>query len=185
MAQTTPATPAGAPRGSWFASLVHEAPYLLLIVLGLVGISWTSVARTPPTTYWVALTPVTALICIAAGWRHSPSNARLRMAASQALHWAAVLVAMYLITVSDSRGTLSADATGLMLLTLLALGLFTAGLNLWSWQLCATGAFLGVAAPVLAWVEQAALLIMLALGLVLVALGFLNWRFRGGGSGAA
>src|SRR5271166_920365 len=84
MAQTTPATPAGAPRGSWFASLVRDAPYLVLIVLGLVGITWTSVARTPPTTYWVVLTPVTALICVAEGWRHSPSNARLRMAASQA-----------------------------------------------------------------------------------------------------
>jgi hypothetical protein len=184
MAQTTPAASAGGPRAAWSASLVHEAPYLLLIVLGLIGISWTSLSRTPPTTYWVVLTPVAALICIAAGWRHSASGARLRMVASQVLHWAAVLVTMYLITISDSRGTLSADATGLMLLTLLALGVFTAGLNLWSWKLCATGAFLGVAAPVLAWVEQAALLIMLILGLVLIGGGFLAWRFRGDGGAA-
>jgi hypothetical protein len=183
MADTTSERPAGATRR--FASLLYEAPYLLLIVLGFVGISWTSVARSPATTYWVVLTPIAALVCIFAGWRHCPPDARLRMIASQVLHWAAVLLAMYIITVSVVHGMLNSDATGLVLLTLLALGLFTAGLNLWSWQICVTGAFLAVAAPALAWLEQAALLIMLLIGIVLIAVWFLYSRRGGSRSEAA
>ena len=141
MTESTSPKPAGAGGASRFAGLIREAPYLLLIVLGLIGIGWTSVSRTPTTTYWIVLTPVAALISIAAGWRHCPSNAdRLRMVASQALHWAAFLLAMILVTVSDVHGMLNFDAAALMLLTLLALGVFTAGLSLWSWKLCVTGA---------------------------------------------
>ena len=72
-----------------------------------------------------------------------------------------------------------------MLLTLLALGLFTAGLNLWSWRICVSGAFLAVAAPLLAWLEQAALFIMLLIGIVLIEVWFLYWRRGGSGSEAA
>ena len=157
---------------------------LLLILLTLIGIGWTSVSRTPTTTYWIVLTPVAALICIAAGWRHCASNAeRLRMAASQALHWAAFLLAMILVTVSDVHGLLNFDATALMLLMLLALGVFTAGLSLWSWKLCVTGVFLGLAAPLLAWVERAALLLML-IGAALIAFFVVRWRFRERGRSA-
>ena len=170
--------PAGAAR---FAGLIRETPYLLLIVLSLIGIGWTSISRTPTTTYWIALTPVAALISIAAGWRHFPSNAeRLRMIASQALHWAAFLLAMILVTVSDVHGMFNFDATALMLLMLLALGVFTSGLSLWSWKLCLTGAFLGLAAPLLAWVERAALLLIL-IGAALIAFFMLRWWFRGRG----
>jgi hypothetical protein len=177
MANATTEKPAAGARR--FAHLLHEAPYLLLIILGFIGISWTSIARSPATTYWIVLTPIAAIICVFAGWRHCAPDARLRMVVAQALHWAAVLAAMYVITVSVVHGMLNSDATGLVLLTLLALGLFTAGLSLWSWQICVTSAFLAVAAPVLAWVEEAALVIMLAIGVVLVA-GWLYLRMRGG-----
>ncbi len=179
MTETTSATPVGATHTHRFAGLIREAPYLLLIVLSLVGIAWTSVSTRPTTTYWIVLTPIAALICVAAGWRNYESNAeRLRMIASQALHWVAFLLAMILITVSDVHGMLNFDATALVLLTLLALGVFTAGLSLGSWKLCVTGAFLGLAAPMLAWVERAALLLMLA-GVVLIAVFVANWWFRG------
>ena len=178
MTESTSARAAGAGRASRFAGLIREAPYLLLIVLSLIGIGWTSVSRTPTTTYWIVLAPVAALISIAAGWRRCLSNAeRLRMVASQALHWAAFLLAMILVTVSDVHGMLNFNPTALMLLTLLALGVFTAGLSLWSWKLCVTGVFLGLAAPLLAWVERAALLLML-IGAALIAFLVLRWRFR-------
>jgi hypothetical protein len=41
-----------------------------------------------------------------------------------------------------------------------------------------TGVFLGLAAPLLAWVERAALLLML-IGAALIAFFVLRWRFRG------
>ncbi len=185
MTESTSATEAGAAHAPRFAGLIREAPYLLLIVLSLVGIALTSVSTKPTTTYWIVLTPIAALICVAAGWRNYPSNAeRLRMIASQALHWVAFLLAMILITISDVHGMLNFDATALVLLTLLALGVFTAGLSLGSWKLGLTGAFLGLAAPMLAWVERAALLLMLT-GVVLIAVFVANWWFRGRGRNAA
>ena len=54
-----------------------------------------------------------------------------------------------------------------MLLTLLALGVFVSGLNVRSWKLCVTGAFLAVGVPMVAWVERAALLLLL-IGIALV-----------------
>ena len=99
------------------------------------------------------------------------------MVVTQALQWAAVLIAMYLLTVSTVEQSLSANATGLMLLTVLALGVFVSGLDLRSWKLCLTGAFLAVAVPAIAWIQQAALLLLL-IGLALIGLLFLYWWLR-------
>jgi len=161
---------------SWWGP-IDDLPYAAIIVLGLIGISWTSISQTPSTTYWVYLTPVIALICIVAGWRHTPSDERIAMIVIQVLQWAAVLIAMYLITITNARRSLEANGTGLMLLTLLALGVFVSGLNVRAWKLCVTGAFLALAVPMVAWVEQAALLLLLV-GIALIALLILYWWIR-------
>ena len=160
-----------------WASVVDNLPYVAIIVLGLIGISWANISQTPTATYWVILTPVIALICIVAGWRHTASGERLSMAVTQVLQWAAVLVSMYLLTISDVQRSLAANATGLMLLTVLALGVFVSGLDLRAWKLCVTGAFLAVAVPVIAWIQHAALLLLL-IGIALIALLFLYWWIR-------
>ncbi len=64
------------------------------------------------------VTPIIALICIFTGWRHTLSGERIGMAVTQVLQWAAVLIAMYLLTVSDVERSLNANALGLMILTL-------------------------------------------------------------------
>jgi hypothetical protein len=160
-----------------WASLIDNLPYVAIIVLGLIGISWTNISGTPTATYWVYLTPVIALICIFAGWRHTISGERLAMVVTQVLQWAAVLVAMYLLTISDVQRSLAANASGLMLLTVLALGVFVSGLDLRAWKLCVTGAFLAVSVPVIAWIQNAALLLLL-IGVALIALLFLYWWIR-------
>ena len=69
------------------------------------------------------------------------------MVALQFGQWAAVLVAMYLIHVSNIDGLVTHDALGSILLTLLALGVFISGLDLRTWKLCVVGAFLALAVP--------------------------------------
>ena len=165
-------------KSNWiWTSLIDNLPFVAIIVLGLVGISWTSLSQTPTATYWVVVTPITALICIAAGWRHTEKGERVSMAITQILQWAAVLVAMYLLTVSDVQRSLNANATGLMILTVLALGVFVAGLNLRTWKLGVTGAFLAVSVPAIAWLQDASLLLLLV-GLALIALLFFYWWLR-------
>lgn len=171
-----------APSRHWtshwiWTSLVDNLPFVAIIVLGLVGISWTSLSSTPTAKYWVIVTPIVAVICIFAGWRHTESGARIGMAVTQALQWAAVLIAMYLVTISDVQRSLNANGLGLMILTLLALGVFVAGLNLRAWKLCVTGAFLAISVPTIAWLQDAMLLLMLV-GLVLIALLFGYWWLR-------
>ncbi|MGO9420518.1 hypothetical protein [Roseiarcus sp.] len=166
----TSSTEPVAEKSSWiWTSLIDNLPFVAIIVLGLVGISWTSLSQTPTATYWVIVTPLTALICIAAGWRRTVAGERIAMAITQILQWAAVLVSMYLLTVSDVQRSLNANATGLMILTVLALGVFVSGLNLRSWKLALTGAFLAVSVPAIAWLQHAALLLVLV-GLALIAL---------------
>ncbi|HXZ16156.1 MAG TPA: hypothetical protein VEH77_09350 [Roseiarcus sp.] len=168
-------------HSNWiWRGLIDNMPFVAIIVLGLVGISWTSLSQTPTATYWVVVTPIVALICIAAGWPHAAPGARVAMAVTQILQWAAVLIAMYLLTVSDVQRSLNGNATGLMILTVLALGVFISGLDLRAWRLCVTGAFLAIAVPAIAWLQHAALLLLLvgiALIAVLVLYRWLKDRF--------
>lgn len=155
--------------------VVRDLPYLALSILGIVGMCWTTLSTRPTAAYWAMLTPAAAVLCIVAGWgQFQGAGGWTRLVSSQVLQWIAILLAMYLVTISDVKGLLNDDATGLMLLTLLALGVFISGVYLWAWRLAVVGAFLAAAVPVTAWVEQAALLLSL-IGLALIAIGILNW----------
>ena len=111
------------PRPVWWG-LIEELPYAAIIVLTLIGVSWESISSAPKTTYWEYVTPIIGVICIVAGWRHTRSSERIAMVVIQVLQWAAVLIAMYLINETNAESSIEANATGLMLLTLLALGVF-------------------------------------------------------------
>src|SRR5579863_4911404 len=88
-------------RGLWF-SLLAEAPYLAIVIIGIIVICWTSFFRRPSAEYWVIMTPVTALLCVAVGLARAPRDrGRIETAAIQLAQWAAVLVAMYLINLSN------------------------------------------------------------------------------------
>ena len=58
-----------------------------------------------------------------------------------------------------------------MILTLLGIGVFVSGLNLRTWKLCITGAFLAASVPAIAWLQDATLLLLLV-GLALIAFLF-------------
>lgn len=163
-------------RGSrkW-VSLLAELPYFAIVVIGVIGVSWTNMVGVSVATYWVIMTPIAALLCIAVGWAHLPhGRRRVEMVAIQLGQWAAFLVAMYLIHVSNIDGLVTHDALGSILLTLLALGVFISGLDLRTWKLCVAGAFLALAVPFVAWFADAALFIFL-IGAALIALGLFVW----------
>ena len=77
---------------------------------------------------------------------------------------------------------MNADASALALLTLLALGTFTAGVHIARWRICFVGFLLAVGVPGIAWLEQSALLLLL-LALILIAImAAFVWRKRRGQS---
>ena len=101
---------------------------------------------------------------------------RLRLIATQALHWGAVLAAMNLIFVADVGQMMNADARALSVLTLLALGTFTAGVHIAVWRICLVGIVLGLGVPAIAWLEQSALLLLLAVVVLIAITAPLWWR---------
>ena len=154
--------------------LAKEWPYLLVLILALFGVAYTSFAKTSLTMYWIALTPFVGIICVLTRWRDAESREqRMRLIWTQVLHWVAVLVAMHLMFVADVARMMNADASALAALTMLALGTFTAGVHIAAWRICVIGIVLGIGVPAIAWLEQSALLLLLvAMVLIAVAAPF-------------
>src|SRR5262249_24367234 len=128
--------------------LKREWPYLLMLVLAVVGVAYTSISRAPMAFYWVLLAPLMGVSCVATRWRDVPDrDGRLRLIWTQSLHWTAVLVAMHLVFVADVARMMNSDSGALAILTLLALGTFTAGVHIGSWRICVVGLIFGIGVP--------------------------------------
>jgi hypothetical protein len=157
------------------SGLLRELPYLLVLALTLFGVAYMSFSKQSIVGYWEVLGPLIGVVCVGNGWRHARDrSARLRLIWAQVLHWAAFLVAMNLILLSGVQANFSSNATGLMILTLLALGTFTAGVHVLSWQIGLLGVIMALGVPALAWIERSALFLLLIL-LVLAAIVLAFW----------
>ncbi len=159
------------------AFLLAQSPFLAMLALAFFGVAYTSVSRHGMTLYWMLLVPAYGLVCVATTWRAAPESDRLRAALLQALHWGAVMFAMYLALIADMERAMSAAASALVLLVILALGTATAGLHLRSWPIVIVGASLATGVPIFAWLEERTLLFALtAVGLAAAgAMGFAIW----------
>jgi hypothetical protein len=106
---------------------IRELPFVALLLLIMIGVAYTSVAKQPLIVYWELLAPLIGVACVAAGWRSAAdAAARSRLILTQSLHWAAFLVVMNLLLPSVQR-IFTANSTGLAVYTLLTLGAFSAG----------------------------------------------------------
>lgn len=71
---------------------------------------------------------------------------------------------------------MSTNSRALYVLTLLALGTFTAGVHIAAWRICLVGAILALGVPAIAWLQQSALLLSLAI-VVVVGVGAPLWWY--------
>jgi hypothetical protein len=118
---------------------------------------------------------VIGLVCISSGWSSAnDKNARLQLIYTQALHWAAFLVVMSMILLLNVQRILNAGATGLAVLMLLALGTFTAGVHVLSWQVCLLGIIMALCVPAAVWIEASALIIVL-ISVAALGIGVVLW----------
>ncbi len=154
---------------------LRALPYLIILILTLVGVAYTSINKKPLVYYWEFLAVSTGILCVVSGWPHAGKDGRVRLIGTQALHWAAFLGAMNLLLYTDVQRMLNADATGLATLLLLALGTFVAGVHTLSWQTGVLGVVMALAVPAIAWIEESALILILA-AIAFVVLGALFWR---------
>lgn len=151
-------------RWTWF--WLKQLPYLIALVLTILGVAYTSVSRQPVVGYWQFMAVAMAVVCIGTGWLHTMSGpARFRMVWTQVLHWLAFSVAMLIVQLPEVQRMVSTNATGLALLMLLALGTFVAGVHV-SWQICVLGIAMALFVPAIAWLQQSALFLLLAAAVI-------------------
>ena len=178
ISQTSDVTPAFAPdsdtaprrRSGLRSWLVEDLPYIAMLLLALVGV----ILRLP-VVYWVVLTPVFGVICVVAGWRQFETRqARIQLVVTQALGWLSLIVAIYVLYNNGVQGVLNENSSSLAMITLLALGTVMAGLQAHVWRICAVGVILFVAVPAVGWLDQSAVLLMVAT-LGVIGIGGLTW----------
>ena len=120
----------------------------MVLFLTLFGIAYTSFSKRPFILYWEFLALVVGVVCVWTGWRRaSDRDARAPLIWTQALHWLAFLAAMNLLLLSTVQSMLNADATGLAILMLLALGTFIAGVHMLAWEICVLGVVMAFFVP--------------------------------------
>jgi len=164
MSETELANNAGGPSPHPVAHfLQHRLVYIAVLTLAVAGVAYTNISRQPLTWYWEFLALTTGTLCVVTEWNTDKDRqARLRLIGTQALHWGAILITMNIVLLTGVRELLPAPATGLVLLTLLALGTFLAGANLQSLQICFLGLAMAFTVPAIAWLKQSALFLVLA-----------------------
>ena len=164
--------------------LRQKLPYIIVLVLAIVGVAYTNVSHQPLVAYWEFLALAIAVVCIVTKWPELDNRqAQFRLIWTQALHWIAVLVTMNIVLLSGVQQLVPTPATSLVLLTLLSLGSFLAGLSLMSLPLCFLGIAMMAAVPAISWLKQSILFLLLAT-LLLIGLG-VTFCVRGDQRGAA
>jgi hypothetical protein len=168
------------PAESGGASLLRrKLPYVIVLILAIFGVAFTNISHQPLIGYWEFLALAIGVVCVVTGWsRLDDRQARIRLVWMQALHWLAFLVTMNIVLLPGVQRMLNAPATSLVLLMLLALGAFVAGVNLLSLEIAFLGLAMALAVPAIAWLKQSALFFVLAAALF-IGLGMTFWPRQG------
>ena len=172
------ATPPVAPR-SRTSLYLRELPFSLVLILTTLGVAYTSLTRQPLVDFWELLAPLLALVCIGSGWPSAnDKTARLILIGSQVLHWLAFIVVMNVLLLPSVQRNFTANSTAIAVFTLLALGTFTAGLQVFSWQVCSLGLVMALTVPAIAWIENSALIVVVIFAMMLAVGVAVWWHWR-------
>ena len=156
----------------------QQLPYVVALVLAIAGVGYTNVSQQPLVGYWEFLALAIGVVCVVTKWPEvDGKEAKLRLIWTQALHWVAVLVTMNIILMSVVQQLLPTPATSLVLLTMLALGTFLAGVSLLSLQITFLGLAMGIAVPAISWLKQSVIFFLLGT-VLLIGLGITFWLRR-------
>ena len=157
----------------------RQLPFLAILALAIGGVAYTNISQRPLVGYWEFLAIAMGIVCVVTQWSElEDKQARFRLMWTQALHWLAVLVTMNIMLLSGVQQLLPTLATSLVLLMLLALGTFLAGVHLASLQIGFLGLALALAVPAISWVKQSALFLILAV-VFFVGLALAFWSYWG------
>ena len=179
--QTDPTTNTTRPTRRFLQLSVYEYIQLALLVLVVIGVGISYFLPDKSYRYWVAMVPIFGIACTSSEWsRLRRQNLGIwKTVRNQLIHWFGVLVSVYLVHMLLNIQLLTKQNAGLVVLLVLALGTFLAGLQL-GWRLYVLGAFLWIILVMAAYL-QGSLWVMILIGVVMISL-FLYLRSRSGKS---
>jgi len=156
----------GAPAATGLKRYIgrSEIAFLVLIALSFIGIGYTDYSAAGSIWFWKLLVPLFGVTCIVSEWHRNTDKRRVIW--TQALHWGALYGVMELVFSHLIEARLDAPIIGLILMLLLALTTFLAGIYI-GWPLCLVGIFLATGTIMAAFLES---IIWLALFAALVTI---------------
>jgi hypothetical protein len=157
------------------STVLRNLPYVAALALAIFGVAYSNFSGHPINGYWEFLAIAMALVCVATGWPNAPERkTRFRLLWTQAAHWVTILVAMNLVLLPGFQQVLPVQAAGLVLLLLLGIGTFLAGINLMSLRICFLGFAMAMSIPAMTWLKQASLLLVLG-GVAIAGIAIAFW----------
>ena len=128
---------------------------IMLALLTIVGIGITDFSPQLSHWYWLAMVVITGIACVAMEWSRAREKGlgKAAILKTEVLIWLSVLLAVNLVYFLFHSGRLDSENTGLVILLILALATFLAGLRL-GWRLCILGALLAGALILATYVEE-------------------------------
>jgi hypothetical protein len=156
-------------------AVLRNLPYLAVLALAIFGVAYSNFSGHPINGYWEFLAIAIGLLCIFLGWANVPDpETRFRLIWTQVAHWAAIIVAMNLVLLQGFQQLMPVQAAGLVLMLLLGLGTFLAGISMLSLRICFLGLAMALSIPAMTWLKQASLLLLLA-GVAIAGLAVTFW----------
>jgi hypothetical protein len=158
---------------------LYESILIMLILLAIIGIGITDFSPAESHRYWFAMVPVFAGACLILEWSRARGKGQkwTTILRTQVLLWLGLLLAVRLAYLLLHTGRLDNENTGLIILLLLALTTFFAGIHL-GWRLFIVGIFLGLALIGATYLEEF-VWIFLFIAIVVVVIFLLLKRFAG------
>ena len=118
-------------------TLYRNLPFMLALALSIFGVAYSNFSGHTINGYWEFLAIAMGLVCITTGWPNAPERkTRFHLVWTQVAHWVTILVAMNLVLLPGFQQVLPVQAAGLVLLLLLGVGTFLAGINMMSLRIC-------------------------------------------------
>ncbi|MGB5542708.1 MAG: hypothetical protein WBO15_04865 [Gammaproteobacteria bacterium] len=151
---------------------------LVLSVLAIIGIGITDFAPQSSRWYWLWMVVATGRVCIVLHWSRArkAGESITAILKTEPLIWLSVLVAVNLVYFLLHTGRLDNENTGLIVLLILALATFHAGLRL-DWRLSVLGVVFGITLVLATYLEEFFWMVLLA-SLAVLAVSYLIARHR-------
>ena len=129
--------------------------FAILMFLSILGVGIADALERASHWYWTAMVPVFFGCCIYLEWHASKDSEESigTIILKQVQHWLGLLAAFYLAFFLREIGSLDNQTTGLILLLLLAVGTFMAGVHM-GWLFKLLGIFLGCCLILVAYMEH-------------------------------